>query len=201
VNFLESEPVLGPLAREFFEIETEQNNLAGGPSHPRWKALSQRWNALYKAIAECQAQTIGGIAWRLAQVTLPIDDEEISPMTKAMLKTAFEDAKTLARERERAEVTDPAARQTDDVIKAAFEIVTSMENGLEEASVLAHGVSILAADSIHDDEKLGAVFSRLAWQIADHCKAVEERRGELFKLLHPNRDHFEKEGWPGEAAP
>jgi hypothetical protein len=74
-----------------------------------------------------------------------------------------------------------------------------MEDALRDASVLADGVAILAAEAIHDDEKLGAVLMRLGWQIADHCKAVEERRGELFKLLHPNRDHFEKEGWPGEA--
>ena len=34
--------------------------------------------------------------------------------------------------------------------------------------------------------------------IADHCKDIEERRGELCKLLHPNRAKFEEEGWPGD---
>ena len=90
---------------------------------------------------------------------------------------------------------------TTDVIKAAFEIVTSMENGLEEARISADGVSILATDALHDDEQLGAVFIQLTRGIADHCKAVEERRGELFRLLHPNRKHFEKEGVAGEAQP
>jgi len=90
---------------------------------------------------------------------------------------------------------------TTDVIKAAFEIVTSMENGLEEARISADGVSILATDALHDDEQLGAVFIQLARLIAGHCKELGERRSELFRLLHPNRDHFEKEGWPGEAQP
>ena len=87
-----------------------------------------------------------------------------------------------------------------DVIREAYEIVTSMEDGLRDASVLADGVAILAVDSI-EDEKLGAVLMRLGNLIEDYCEALEERRGELFKLLHPNRDHFEKEGWPGEAQP
>ena len=76
-----------------------------------------------------------------------------------------------------------------------------MEDDLENARVLADGIAILATDAIHDDEKLSAVFLRFGWLIADHCKVLEERRGELFKLLHPNRAIFEKEGWPGEAQP
>jgi hypothetical protein len=52
-----------------------------------------------------------------------------------------------------------------------------------------------------EDEKLGAVLMRLGNLIEDYCEALEGRRGELFKLLHPNRGHFEKEGWPGEAQP
>src|ERR1700716_2750388 len=89
---------------------------------------------------------------------------------------------------------------TTDVIKAAFEIVTSMQNGLEEARISADGVSILATDALHDDEQLGAVFIQLARGIADHCKELGERRSELFRLLHPNRDHFEKEGVAGGGA-
>src|SRR5258706_9931137 len=95
------------------------------------------------------------------------------------------------------EVAAPAL--TDDVIEETFEVVTSMGNDLMDASVLADGVTILAADSI-EDQQHGAVLMRLARGIADHCKAVEERRGELFRLLHPNREHFEKEGVAGGGA-
>jgi hypothetical protein len=90
---------------------------------------------------------------------------------------------------------------TRDVIKEAFETVTSMEDDLEEARILSNGVAILAVDSVSThDENLGAVLMRLAWGIAKHCKELEERRGELFELLHPNREQFEKEGWPGADA-
>ena len=92
------------------------------------------------------------------------------------------------------------AGKNADIIKEAWEIVANMEEGLRDASVLADGVAILAVDSIQD-EKLGAVLMRLGNLIEDYCEALEERRGGLFKLLHPNRGHFEKEGWPGEAQP
>jgi len=92
------------------------------------------------------------------------------------------------------------ADMTAKIVKEAWEIITSMEDDLRDASVLADGVAILAVDSVQD-EKLGAVLMRLGWQIADHCKALEERRGELWQLLHPNRETFKKEGRPGEAQP
>jgi hypothetical protein len=87
------------------------------------------------------------------------------------------------------------AGKTADIIKEAFEIVTSMESNLRDASVLADGVAILAVDSI-EDVKLGAVLMQIGNLIEDYCEVLEERRGELFKLLHPNRAIFEKEGWP-----
>jgi hypothetical protein len=93
------------------------------------------------------------------------------------------------------------AGKTADIIKEAWQIVTDMETDIEDARIFANGVAILAAEAIRDDEQLGSVFARLGSQIANHCKAVEERRGELFHLLHPNRAIFEKEGWPGEARP
>jgi hypothetical protein len=93
------------------------------------------------------------------------------------------------------------AGKTADILKEAWQIVADMESDLRNASVLADGVAILAVDSIHEDEKLGAVLMRLGNLIEDYCEALEERRGKLFQLLHPNRGHFEKEGWPGEAQP
>ena len=80
------------------------------------------------------------------------------------------------------------AGTTAEIIKDAWRIVTSMEDDLENARVLADGVAILAVDAIHEDEKLGAVLMRLGNLIEDYCERLEERRGELFKLLHPNRD-------------
>jgi hypothetical protein len=42
---------------------------------------------------------------------------------------------------------------------------------------------------------------RLGNLIGDHCGALDERRGELFRLLHPNRDHFEKKGGRATTGP
>jgi hypothetical protein len=42
------------------------------------------------------------------------------------------------------------------------------------------------------------VINRLACQVLDLSKSLEERRGELGRLLHPHREHFEKLGWPGD---
>jgi len=78
----------------------------------------------------------------------------------------------------------------------AWQIVCDMEQDVEQARIFAYGLSILAADSLRDDENLGAFVMQLAWSIEAHCKDIEERRGELFHLLHPSRDKFEKEGWP-----
>ena len=79
-----------------------------------------------------------------------------------------------------------------EIMKEAFAIVNDMESKVEDARVFADGVAILAAEALHDDPKLGAVLIRLGWRIADHCEALEERRGELWKLLHPSRAHFEQ---------
>ena len=80
---------------------------------------------------------------------------------------------------------------------AAFQIVCDMEMPIEGASVFAEGVSIFAADAL-DDQQLGGVLMRMGWVIKDHCRIVEDKRCELWRMLHPNRDHFEKEGWPGD---
>ena len=90
---------------------------------------------------------------------------------------------------------------TADIIDAAFRFVCKMEDDLEEARVLGDGIGVLATTASCGDEKIAAVISRLGWLIADHCKNVEETRGELFKLLHPRRAEFEEKGWPGDDDP
>jgi hypothetical protein len=72
-------------------------------------------------------------------------------------------------------------------------------NDINEASVFAKAVSILAAEALHDNEQLGGVLMRQGWAIEEHCKDAETKRCELFRLLHPSRDKFENEGWPGDG--
>ena len=57
-----------------------------------------------------------------------------------------------------------------DVIKEAFEIVTSMENDLEDARVLADGLPFWRWTRSTAMRNWGAVFLQIAWQIVAHCE-------------------------------
>ena len=75
----------------------------------------------------------------------------------------------------------------------AFDLVTGMERPVDEARIFAKALSMIAETIDTDD---GSVVQLLAWSIMDRCDRIEKNRGELFHLTHPNRDHFEKVGWP-----
>jgi hypothetical protein len=34
----------------------------------------------------------------------------------------------------------------------------------------------------------------------EYAEHIEEERGKLFRLLTPDRDHYEKVGWPHDQA-
>jgi hypothetical protein len=40
----------------------------------------------------------------------------------------------------------------------------------------------------------------LAHLALDKCEEAEKLRGEIFRLTHPRREHFEKEGWPAASS-
>jgi len=85
----------------------------------------------------------------------------------------------------------------------AYDLVCDMETDLSLAERFALAITMLAETIGAED---GLVFQAVAGEIIDRCRKVEERRGQLFHLLHPNRDHFEQVGGPGgdqakEAAP
>jgi len=89
--FLADEPVLGPLARELFEVNELWGNALGDDS------LLARIKELDKEIAACPAQTIGGVAWRLRDLNLVIQDEDgVSDWTRAAMQAACDDATRLA---------------------------------------------------------------------------------------------------------
>lgn len=82
----------------------------------------------------------------------------------------------------------------------AFDLVSGMERPVDEARVFALALALAAfAETIDTDD--GSIVQLLAWSIMDRCKRIEESRGELFQLTHPNRDHFEKVGWPSSETP
>ncbi|MER8979283.1 hypothetical protein [Mesorhizobium sp. M0870] len=79
----------------------------------------------------------------------------------------------------------------------AFDVVTSMEDGISTAKDFA-SLLAMAAEALSGEES--SAVQTIAWAIRDHLVAIEEQRGTLFRLIHPNREAFDKTGWPGGAA-
>lgn len=79
-----------------------------------------------------------------------------------------------------------------------FRQVSDMETPLATAVDLLAGIAFIA-ETIEDDAS--SAVQRIAWLASAASKQAEAIRGELFRLTHPRRDHFEKEGWPGDEKP
>jgi hypothetical protein len=82
------------------------------------------------------------------------------------------------------------------LIPLSFATVCDMEEDVTAASNFADAIAMLA-ETIDDAD--GCVFQRMAWTLKKHCDAIEERRGNLFRFLHPDRAQFEKTGWPDDV--
>lgn len=76
-----------------------------------------------------------------------------------------------------------------------FENVCSMEDDIASVENFADAIAIMS-ESI-DGEPMALSIQRLAWEIKRRIRGVEARRGKLFHMTHPRRQHFEREGWPG----
>jgi hypothetical protein len=76
----------------------------------------------------------------------------------------------------------------------AYARVCDMEDPLRIARDIVVALSMIAATLSEDGE--GTVVQRLAWIAREQIDAAEEMRGDLFRLTHPDRKHFEKAGWP-----
>lgn len=94
--------------------------------------------------------------------------------------------------------THTAAARTslpEDMRSDAFRVIGDMEDPIEAIRAILASLAMMA-ETMDDDE--GTPVQRLAWLARDQCAALESLRGDLFKLFHPNREGFEKVGWPGE---
>lgn len=81
----------------------------------------------------------------------------------------------------------------DPYAESPFRQVSDMENPLATAMDLIAGI-VFITEALDLDE--ARPIQRIAWLASSAVKEDEGLRGELFKLTHPRRDHFEKEGWP-----
>ena len=86
----------------------------------------------------------------------------------------------------RAKVNIPAADE-------AFRRACDMEKPIVG---IRNFTSILAMIAETMDQDHGVVVQELAWTIRDQLAEVEKIHGFFFRLHHPNREQFEREGWP-----
>lgn len=93
--------------------------------------------------------------------------------------------------------TVPAAAEDlpKDPIPSAFHLIGDMENSLTTIDELLAAQAMIAQTL--DDED-ACVVQWLAWIAKDYRSTIEGMRGDLFRLLHPNRAHFEQVDWPGQ---
>jgi hypothetical protein len=75
----------------------------------------------------------------------------------------------------------------------AFSLVCNMERDLAVARRMADALIFLT--SAMDQEQLAGAVSEIVGVIMYRCDEAEEKRGEIFRLLHPRRAELEREGW------
>jgi len=77
----------------------------------------------------------------------------------------------------------------------AFKHVAAMEEHLRIVDDLLTGLTYLG-ETISDG---GSAISTIANIARGECKSAEKLRCDLFRLTHPRRKEFDRQGWPGEA--
>jgi hypothetical protein len=80
----------------------------------------------------------------------------------------------------------------------AYDIICDMEEPLIAVKDFARLIAGFVATM--GDSNDGAAVQAAAYHIVDLAEAVEERRGKAFRLLHPNREHFDRVGWPDDKS-
>jgi len=83
------------------------------------------------------------------------------------------------------------------LVAPVFDVVTEMEDDLEAATSFCAAIALITETM--NDSHASAPIQRLAWEIKNRVALAEEKRCKLFKLTHPDRQRFEREGWPGLA--
>jgi hypothetical protein len=83
--------------------------------------------------------------------------------------------------------------------KDAFSHACSMEDPLVGIENFA-GALGRVAQTLADDRN-GVIVLHLATAIRALVRELEETHGYFFRLHHPDRERFEREGWPDDDVP
>jgi hypothetical protein len=76
--------------------------------------------------------------------------------------------------------------QPQNITKTAYHHVCDMEEPLRAVKNFARMIGGFAQSLDNSDD--ACAVQEVAYQIADPAVALEERRAEAFRLLHPNRE-------------
>jgi hypothetical protein len=81
-----------------------------------------------------------------------------------------------------------------------FGLVTGLEEHVAGIERMARVMLIITlADDVWNDSEDALAIQEVLGVLEEHRKAIEEARCKLFHLTHPDREHFEKNGWPRDA--
>jgi hypothetical protein len=82
--------------------------------------------------------------------------------------------------------------------KDAFGRAREMEKPLEGIRRFALALDRVAQTL--DDSNGAAIVQELGWTIQARVEELDNIHGYFFRLHHPDRERFEREGWPTEQA-
>lgn len=78
-----------------------------------------------------------------------------------------------------------------------FDLVGDLEDHIGAVDDLLHALMMLAETL--DDDNRSAVW-RVAFIAQKEMEAIGELHKKLFRLLHPDRLRYEREGWPCDGG-
>ena len=85
------------------------------------------------------------------------------------------------------------AENSNSTAAQSYKVVSDMETDLLVALDLMDALSMMTEAM---DEEDACPVQRLVWIAKDMLRQAEKKRGDLFRINHPNRDHFDTVGWP-----
>ena|SRR5450755_2441996 len=89
-------------------------------------------------------------------------------------------------------------RPATETEKDAFRQACSLEKPLERIRNFSAALARLAPTI--DDEQAAAIIQTLTLEIEESLDELDETHTYFFRLHHPDRGKFEREGWPTEQA-
>ena len=96
------------------------------------------------------------------------------------------------------EEIDSTTTRAQDAPPTAFDRACAMENPLESIRRFALALDRIAQSL--EDGNAAAILQEIGLTIQARVEELDDIHGFFFRLHHPDRERFEREGWPTEQA-